>query len=117
MKSVLIVDDAVFMRNTLKLMLERNGFNVVGDAENGAVAVKKYSDLLPNIVTLDITMPVMDGIQALKEIKKLDPKATVIMISAMGQEVYVKECIIAGAKGFLLKPFNEDQVVSTFSKL
>lgn len=117
MKKVLIVDDASFMRNSLKLMLQRNGFNVVGDAENGAIAVSKYSELQPEIVTMDITMPEMDGIQALKEIRQLDPNAKVVMISAMGQEIYVKEAVLAGAKGFLLKPFKEEQVISALSKL
>ena len=117
MKRVLIVDDASFMRSSLKLMLQRGGFDVVGDAENGLIAVRKYRELQPEIVTMDITMPEMDGIEALKEIKLIDPNATVIMISAMGQEVHVKEAIIAGAKGFLLKPFKEEQVVNVLSKL
>jgi two-component system chemotaxis response regulator CheY len=105
MKNVLIVDDAAFMRLTLKMMLERNGFNVVGEAENGDVGVKKYRELAPDIVTMDMTMPVIDGIQALREIKKVNPNAKVVMISAMGQEKMVKDAVVSGARGFLVKPF------------
>lgn len=117
MKRVLIVDDAAFMRSALKLMLERNKFEVVGEAENGTIAVKKYNEIQPDIVTMDITMPDMDGIQALKEIKSQHPGANIIMISAMGQETFVKEAVIAGAKGFILKPFKEEHVVSVLSKI
>jgi len=117
MKSVLIVDDAAFMRFTLKMMLENNGFNVVGEAENGAVGVKKYKELSPDIVTMDITMPVMDGLQALKEVKKINPEAKVIMVSAMGQENMVKDAVISGAKGFVVKPFKEDVVVKALNKV
>lgn len=117
MKKVLIVDDAGFMRMTLKVMLERNGFEVLGEAENGAVAIKKYKELSPDIVTMDITMPEKDGIEALKEIKKIDPDANIVMITAMGQQTNVKEAIIHGAKGFIIKPFKEDCVVNTLNKL
>lgn len=87
MKRVLIVDDTAFMRMSLKAMLEKNGFQVVDEAENGSVAVKKYKELRPDIVTMDITMPVMDGIQALKEIRKFDANSKVIMISASGRKL------------------------------
>lgn len=115
MKKVLIVDDAAFMRMSLKQMLERNGYEVVGEAENGMAGVKKYTELKPDIVTMDITMPVMDGIHALKAIKEIDPLSNVIVISALGQEPYVREAIISGAKGFILKPFKEEHVVKTLS--
>lgn len=115
MKKVLIVDDAAFMRMSLKLMLERNGYEVVGEAENGLIGLKKYSELRPDIVTMDITMPVMDGIQALKAIREIDPSANIVVISAIGQEPYVKEAILSGARGFILKPFKEEHVIKTLS--
>jgi len=117
LKKVLITDDAAFMRFSLKTMLERNGFEIVGEAENGAIAAEKYKILKPDIVTLDITMPVMDGLQALKKIKAIDKSAKVIMISAMGQEGIVREAIISGATGFIVKPFNEETILKVFKKL
>ena len=117
MKRILITDDAVFMRLTLKSMLERNGYEVVGEAENGAIGVEKYKQLKPDIVTLDITMPVMDGMEALKQIKGFDINAKIIMISAMGQESIVRDAVIAGAIGFIIKPFVEETIVKAFSKL
>jgi two-component system, chemotaxis family, chemotaxis protein CheY len=117
MKRVLITDDAVFMRLSLKSMLEKNGFEVVGEAENGAIALEKYKILKPDIVTLDITMPVMDGLEALKNIKALDKNAKVMMISAMGQETIVREAVMSGAVGFVIKPFNEETITKAFNKL
>lgn len=117
MKKVLIVDDAVYMRLSLKEILERNGFEVVGDAENGIEAINKYKLLEPDIVTMDITMPEMDGVQALKEIKKIDSNAKVVMISAMGQEGIVRTAIMNGAKGFIIKPFKEENVIESLSKI
>jgi two-component system chemotaxis response regulator CheY len=114
---VLIVDDASFIRASLKMVLERNGYQVVGEAENGSVAVAKYNELKPELVTMDITMPEMDGITALRAIKSIDPNAKVIMISAMGMEDKVKDAILSGAAGFIVKPFNEDQVIRGLSKL
>ena len=117
MKKVLIVDDAAFMRASIKMMLQGNEFDVVGEAENGKVSINKYRELQPDIVTMDITMPDMTGIQALKEIMKLDPKARVVMVSAVGQEPMVKEAILSGAKSFILKPFNKELLVETLSKI
>lgn len=117
MKKVLIVDDAAFMRLSLKSMLERNGYEVVGEAENGEIAIEKYKQLMPDIVSLDITMPVMDGLEALRGIKAFDKNATAIMISAMGQEKIVRDAVISGAAGFVIKPFNEETVIKAFSKL
>lgn len=117
MKRVLIVDDTVFMRMSLKMMLENNGFEVVGEAENGKVGVRKYKELKPDIVTMDITMPEMTGIEALKEIRNLDPKAKVIMVSALGQEPMVKEAVLNGAKTFIVKPFKEEHLIQTLSKI
>lgn len=117
MKTVLVVDDAAFMRVTIKNMLEKNGFSVVGEAENGKVAIHKYHELKPDIVTMDITMPEMDGLSALKTIMQLNPGAHIVMMTAMGQQGMVKEAVMAGAKGFIVKPFKEETVISALSKL
>lgn len=117
MKRVLVVDDATFMRISLKTILERNGFEVVGEAANGLEAIEKYFILKPDIVTMDITMPEMDGVQALGEIKKQDPSAKIVMISALGQESWVKKAVMQGAKGFVIKPYKEDYVIQTLNKL
>ncbi|MDW8800536.1 response regulator [Clostridium sp. A1-XYC3] len=117
MKKVLIVDDAAFMRVSLKTILESNGFEVVGEAVNGLDGVTKFKSLCPDVVTMDITMPEMDGVNALREIRKIDPNAKVVMISAMGQETFVREAVMAGAKGFIVKPYKEDYVVQTLNKL
>jgi len=117
MKKVMIVDDAMFMRASLKMMLEKNGYEVAAEAENGAVAVQKYKEIKPDFVTMDITMPEMDGLQALKLIKQFDASAKVVIVSAMGQEPVVKEAILSGAKSFIVKPFKEDFVLKTLSTL
>ena len=117
MKTVLIVDDAAFMRVTIKNMLEKNGFSVIGEAENGKVAVHKFHELSPDITTMDITMPEMDGLAALKAIIQINPAARVVMMTAMGQQGMVKEAVMAGAKGFIVKPFKEETVVSALAKL
>ena len=116
MAKVLIVDDAAFMRISIKNMLSKNGYEVVGEAENGRIGVEKYKDLSPDIVTMDITMPEMGGLEALKEIIKINPAAQVIMVSAMGQEAIVRDAIISGAKGFIVKPFKEDGIISAIKK-
>lgn len=113
---ILIVDDAAFMRMMVKDIMTRNGFEVVGEAENGAVAVEMYKQLKPDLVTMDITMPEMDGVTALKEIRKFDPQAKVIMCSAMGQQGMVIEAIQNGAKDFVVKPFQEERVVEAVKK-
>ena len=117
MPKVLIVDDAAFMRMVIKRMLEKNGFEVIAEAENGEVGFKMYQETKPDIVTMDITMPMLDGIQALKAIREYDPNAKVIMVSAMGQEGMVKEAVINGAKTFIVKPFKEDHVIETLTKI
>ena len=116
-KNILVCDDAAFMRMMIKNTLTKGGYNVAGEAENGAKAVEKYKELSPDLVLMDITMPEMDGIQALKEIKKLDPNAMVIMCSAMGQQAMVVESIQAGAKDFIVKPFQEDRVLEAVKKV
>ena len=116
MPSVLIVDDAAFMRMMLKDILSKNGYEVVGEAENGKVAVSMYEELKPDVVTMDITMPEMDGITAVKEIKKASPDAKVVMVSAMGQQAMVIEAIQAGAADFIVKPFQPDRVLEALGK-
>ena len=117
MSKVLIVDDAAFMRISIKNMLTKNGYEIVGEAENGAIGVQLYKELQPDIVTMDITMPEMSGLDALKEIIKADPQAKVVMVSAMGQEAMVREAIVSGAKGFIVKPFKEEGILAAIKKL
>lgn len=114
--NVLIVDDAAFMRMMIKDILSKNGYTVVGEAENGAVAVEKYPDLNPDLVIMDITMPEMDGLQAVREIRKLAPQARIIMCSAMGQQAMVIDAIQSGAKDFIVKPFQADRVLEAVAK-
>ncbi len=116
-KNILIVDDAAFMRMMIKDILSKNGYTVAGEAENGVKAVEKYNEVKPDLVLMDITMPEKDGIQALKEIKAIDPKAQVIMCSAMGQQAMVIESIQAGAKDFIVKPFQADRVIEAVKKV
>lgn len=116
-KNIMVVDDAAFMRMMIKDILTKNGYNVIGEAENGAKAVEKYNELKPDLVLMDITMPEMDGIQALKTIKGADASATVIMCSAMGQQAMVIEAIQAGAKDFIVKPFQADRVLEAVKKV
>lgn len=117
MKTVLIVDDAMFMRHSLRQILEKNNYKVIGEAENGIKALMQYKELRPDIVTMDITMPEMSGIEALQLIKKIDPQAKIVMISAMGQESMVRDSIVAGAQGFLVKPFKEEDVLKSLNRL
>ena len=116
-KNILICDDAAFMRMMIKDILSKNGYNVVGEAENGVKAVEKYAELKPDLVLMDITMPEMHGIDALKKIKASDPSALVIMCSAMGQQAMVIESIQAGAKDFIVKPFQADRVIEAVKKV
>lgn len=113
---ILIVDDAAFMRMMIRDILTKNGFEVVGEAQDGAQAVEKYKELHPDLVTMDITMPEMDGIAALKEIRKMDSNAKIIMCSAMGQQAMVIDAIQAGAKDFIVKPFQADRVIEAIKK-
>ncbi len=115
-KTILIVDDAAFMRMMIKEILTKNGFDVIGEASDGAEAVEKYGELNPDLVTMDITMPEMDGITALKKIKDTDPNAKIIMCSAMGQQAMVIDAIQAGAKDFIVKPFQADRVIEAITK-
>ena len=107
---VLVVDDAAFMRMMVKDILTKNG------AENGMKAVEKYNELRPDLTTMDITMPEMDGISAVKAIRKIDPNAKIVMCSAMGQQAMVIEAIQAGARDFIVKPFQADRVLEAVRK-
>jgi two-component system, chemotaxis family, chemotaxis protein CheY len=115
-KRILITDDALFMRVTLKRILTDAGYEVVGEAANGKESVALYESLKPDLVTMDITMPEMDGIEALKAIRASDPNATVVMCSAMGQQNLMVEALTAGAKEFLVKPFQADKVIDVVSR-
>ena len=116
-KNILICDDAAFMRMMIKDILTKNGYNIVGEAENGAKAVEKYAELKPDLVLMDITMPEMDGIEAIKKIKAADANASIIMCSAMGQQAMVIESIQSGAKDFIVKPFQADRVLEAVQKV
>jgi two-component system chemotaxis response regulator CheY len=116
-QKILIVDDAAFMRMMLKDILTKNGFEVVGEAENGLIGVEKFKELKPDLVTMDITMPEMDGITAVKNIKGIDANAKVVMCSAMGQQAMVIDAIQAGARDFIVKPFQADRVVEAIQKV
>ncbi len=113
---ILIVDDAAFMRMMIKDILTKNGFEVVGEAENGKIAIDKYNELDPELVVMDITMPEVDGIQAVKQIMSINSQAKIVMCSAMGQQAMVIESIQAGAKDFIVKPFQADRVIEAVKK-
>jgi two-component system chemotaxis response regulator CheY len=116
-KTILLVDDAAFMRMMLKGILTKEGYDVVGEAENGLIAIEKYKELKPKLTILDITMPEMDGINAAKGIKAADSQALVIMCSAMGQQAMVVEAIQAGARDFIVKPFEANRVLEAVKKV
>lgn len=117
MAKILVTDDAAFMRMQLKDILTKLGHEVVGEAENGEVSIQKYEELRPDLVTMDITMPEMNGIEAVKAIKKNHPEAVIIMCSAMGQQSMVLDAIKAGAKDFLVKPFTKERIEEALIKL
>lgn len=117
MAKILCVDDAAFMRMMIKNTLTQNGYSDVYEAADGAQAVEKYMEIRPDLVIMDITMPNMDGLEALKAIKAKDPNANVVMCSAMGQEAMVVDAIKAGAKDFIVKPFKPDRIVKTVSSI
>ena len=117
MANILVVDDASFMRMMIKDILTKEGHNVVGEAGNGIEAINKYKELKPDIVTMDITMPELDGIGAVKKIKAEDLNAKILMCSAMGQQAMVIDAIKAGAGGFIVKPFQADKVLASITEL
>jgi two-component system chemotaxis response regulator CheY len=117
MANILVVDDAAFMRLMIKDILIKGGYNIIGEAVNGIEAIEKYGRLKPDLVTMDITMPEMEGIEALRRIKQNDPIAKIIMCSAMGQQLIVVQAIQAGAKDFIVKPFQPDRVLETINRV
>ena len=116
-KTVLVVDDTAFMRMTIKNILEKNGYEVVGEGEDGLQAIELYKKHRPSLVTMDITMPNMDGIAAIKEIITYDSSASIIVVSAMGQKTLVIEALNAGAKDFVVKPFQPDRIAEALAKV
>ena len=117
MAKILIVDDSRTSRKILREYFTEAGHEIIGEAENGQEGVDKYAELKPDIVTLDITMPVLDGLGALKEIKKIDPEAKVVMITAIGRQTKVVEAIKLGASDFVTKPFDKDNILKIISKI
>ena len=117
MAKILLVDDAAFMRKVIKDTLNKNGYTDVHEAVDGADAVEKYDELHPDLVMMDITMPNMDGLEALKAIRAKDPNANVVMCSAMGQEAMVMEAVQAGIKDFIVKPFKDDRLMKTVNSI
>jgi two-component system, chemotaxis family, chemotaxis protein CheY len=116
-KRVLITDDALFMRVTLRNILTKSGYEVAGEAANGKESIELYESTRPDLVTMDITMPEMDGITALREIRRLHPEANIIMCTAMGQKNLVMEAVTSGAKDFIVKPFQPEKVIEAIQKV
>lgn len=116
-KNILIVDDAAFMRMMIKDILTKNGYNVVGEAENGVKAFEKYSELNPDLVLMDITMPEMDGISSLKKIIEFDKEAKVVMITAAGQSSKLMDALKNGAKEFICKPYEPEQIINAMNEV
>ena len=116
MARILVVDDAAFMRMVLRYILVSHGHEVVDEAADGNQAVERYQECKPDLVTMDLTMPNVDGIQAIKKIRSIDPDARIIVCSAMGQQAMVMEAIQAGAKDFIVKPFQIERVISAVDK-
>ena len=117
MATVLVVDDAAFMRMLLRTILENNGFEVIAEAVNGEEAIQKYNEFKPDLVTMDISMPIMTGIEATELICKSDKNAKVVIVSAMGQDSIIRNAIVLGAKSFIVKPYKEDKVIETLRKI
>ena len=117
MKTVLIVDDVSYVRKTLKQILTARGFKVVGEAENGEEAVRLYGETRPDIVTMDLAMPLMNGVDAVRAILQQDPEARIVILSAMMQEHLVSEAIQAGARDYILKPFQTDEVMKVMNEV
>jgi two-component system, chemotaxis family, chemotaxis protein CheY len=116
MAKILIVDDAKFMRTTLQTILTKDNHEIVGEAENGEIAVSLYKKNKPDLVIMDITMPVMNGIEAIKKIKEFDRNALIVVCSAMGHQKVVVDAIELGAKDFIVKPFDEQRVLETVER-
>ncbi|MCS6984431.1 MAG: response regulator [Leptospiraceae bacterium] len=112
---ILIVDDSGYMRQVIRKHLENKGYEIVGEAQDGLEAIQKYVELKPDIVTMDISMKKVGGIEATKKIKAIDPKAKIIIVSALGESRFIKEAIQAGAHDFIIKPFAEERLISSIS--
>lgn len=117
MAAVLIVDDTLFMRASIRQMLEANGHSVAGEASNGVEAIEKYAAVKPDVILMDITMPDMDGLEALRRIKEIDPNAKVIMCTAMGQQAMVAKAVELGAQQFIVKPFQPDRLMAAIDNV
>jgi len=117
MKKVLIVDDSALMRRMMRNILTGNGYEIAGEAHNGALGVSKYKELMPDIVTMDLVMEGMSGLDALSIIIDINPDANVIMVSSMGQDIIVRDAIMRGAKSFIVKPYSEKQVMNAFKRI
>lgn len=117
MAKILIVDDSITSRKILKGILTENGHEVIGEAINGQEAISKYKELRPDVTTMDITMPVMDGLEALKEIMEIDKNAKVVMVTAAGQKTKMVDAVKYGAVEFLTKPFEADQIIDIINKV
>ncbi len=115
-KNIMLVDDSAFMRTIIKNVLTKNGYSIIGEAENGKIAVELYSKLKPDVVFMDVVMPEMNGIESVKNIKANDPNAKIIMCSSSGQQAVVMEAINAGARGFITKPFQEAKILDELSR-
>lgn len=116
-KNILIVDDSAFMRAYIKKILAGKGYNIIGEASTGSEALDKYKKLRPNVVTMDLNMPGMSGIDGIRAIRLSDPEANIIMITSMGQKEMVVDAIKAGARDFIVKPFREEQVVQAVERI
>ncbi len=116
MAKIMVVDDAAFLRAMLKEILIQGGHEIIAEASNGEEAIDKYKTYRPELVTMDITMPIMEGTQALQEIRRLDPQARVIMCSALGQRQMILDAIHAGAKDFIVKPFQSSRVLEAVNR-
>lgn len=114
---ILVVDDAIFMRKMISDIIEGNDMEVIGEADTGALAVEKYKELKPDLVMMDIIMPEMNGIDAVRQIMLNDPQARIVMCSALGQQALVQDALAAGARDFLIKPFNPSRVLEVVSKI
>ena len=117
MKTVLIVDDIPYVRKTLKQILSARGFKVVGEAENGEIAVQLYQELQPEIITMDLVMPLVNGVEATRRILAINPDARIVILSAMMQENLVADAIMAGAKDYIIKPFQTDEVMKVMNQV
>lgn len=117
MKKILVVDDTEFMRLTIRRILEEAGYNVIAEAENGAIAIEQFKLHQPDLILMDITMPVMNGLEALKQIKTIDPNSTIVIVSALGQEMIVREAIASGAKSFIVKPFQAERLIELIERI